>query len=176
MSTKAAFGAVAVAALAAGAVLWLATRPAPRIDRPAIAPVALYATTFADERGAPQALGRFQGKLLVLNFWATWCGPCREEIPAFNRVHARWSSRGVQFLGVSDEARETVERFVREVPVAYPLWVGDAAGDLGRRLGNRLGVLPFTVLVSPSGEVLDAKVGAYSEREIEEKLARFSGN
>ena len=168
------FAAVAVAAVAAGGGLWWLTRPASRVEAPAVSAAALYAATFTDETGARQALGRYQGKLLILNFWATWCGPCREESPAFTRLQSRWAARGVQFLGLSDEEREKVARFTREVPVNYPLWVGEGATELGRRLGNRLGVLPFKVIVGPAGEILDAKVGAYSEADMERKIAVFA--
>ena len=174
MSARWVFAAVALAAVVAGSALWFLGRPSPRVERPAVSPTALYAASFTDESGTSQALGRYQGKLLVLNFWATWCGPCREEIPAFTRVQRRWAARNVQFLGLSDEDREKVARFTREVPVNYPLWVGNGVGDLGRRLGNRLGVLPFTVIVGPAGEILDSKVGAYSEREMEQKIAVFA--
>lgn len=174
MSVRWVFAAVALAAAVAGSALWLFGGPGPRIERAAVSPTALYAATFTDESGAAQALGRYQGKLLVLNFWATWCGPCREEIPAFTRVQQRWAARNVQFVGLSEEDREKVVRFRRDVAVNYPLWVGNGVGDLGRRLGNRLGALPFTVIIGPAGEVLDAKVGAYSEREIEQKIAAWA--
>jgi thiol-disulfide isomerase/thioredoxin len=171
VSAKWVFALVGAAALAAGAAFWFLGRPpAP----PQVGPTALFAAAFQDPSGASQSIGKFQGKLLVVNFWATWCAPCREEIPAFNRVQARWSARNVQFLGLSAEEPEKVARFVREVPVSYPLWTGEAANDLARRLGNRLGVLPFTVIVGPAGEILDAKVGAYSEKEIEAKLQVFA--
>jgi thiol-disulfide isomerase/thioredoxin len=174
LSARWVFAAVALAAAVAGSALWFLGRPSPRVERAAVSPTALYAANFTDEAGASQALGRYQGKLLVLNFWATWCGPCREEIPAFARVQQRWASRNVQFLGLSDEDREKVARFTQEVRVNYPLWVGNGVADLGRRLGNRLGVLPFTVIVGPTGEILDTKVGAYSEREIDQKIAVFA--
>lgn len=179
MSPGRLFAAVGLAAVAAGAALWLATRPA-RIEAPGapaahVSPAALYAAGFRDLRGEPQSLGQFQGRILVLNFWATWCAPCREEMPAFDRVHRRWQSRGVAFVGVSAEPPEKVERFRRDVPVGYALWVGgDEVGELSRRLGNRLGVLPHTVIFGPAGEVLDMKVGPYTEAELEARLAAFS--
>lgn len=176
MSARWVFALVALAAIGAGVALWLLGRGGAKVGPPAVAPTALYAATFNDESGTPQALGRYQGKLLVLNFWATWCGPCREEIPAFTRVQSRWNARGVQFVGLSAEEPEKVARFAREVAVNYPLWTGEGVSELGRRLGNRLGVLPFTVIVSPAGEILDAKVGAYSERDVEAKLQAFARN
>ena len=174
MNARWLFASVAVAAAGAGTAFWLATRPAPRLEPAAVSAAALYAASFEDEQGMRQSLGRYQGRLLVLNFWATWCGPCRHEIPAFTRVQQRWAAKGVQFVGLSAETRDQVARFAREVPVNYPLWTGEAASDLGRRLGNRLGVLPFTVLVSPTGEILDRKVGAYSEAEVEQKVAAMA--
>ncbi len=170
---------VGVAALAAGTALWLATRPAttvtlPPVAAPSIGPAALYATPFSDTEGHPQSLGQFQGKVVVLNFWATWCAPCREEMPAFTRLQSRWGGRGVQFVGVSSEEAAKVARFGRELGVNYPLWVGDAAPELSRRLGNSTGVLPHSVIFDGSGRVLEQKVGPYRDWELEAKLGQFA--
>ena len=169
------FAAVGIAALAAGAVLWLLGRPAGRAPAttgaPAIAASALYAATFMDASGTPRSLGQHEGKVLVVNFWATWCEPCRAEMPAFNRLHERWSGRGVQFLGLSDEAPDKAAGFGRTLGIAYPLWTGgDQVADLSRRLGNRGGGLPHTVVVSPRGAVLAQKVGPYTEAELDKVL------
>jgi len=170
---------VGTAALLAGAGLWWATRPAapvpttPPIAAPSIGAAALYATSFTDLDGRPQALGQFQGKLVVLNFWATWCAPCREEMPAFTRLQARWKSRGVQIVGVSDEEAGKVARFGHELGINYPLWVGASASELSRRLGNASGVLPHSAILDGSGRVLEQKVGPYNEAELEAKLPAF---
>ncbi len=178
MSPRKVYVAVGLAAIAAGAALWLGGRPAQPSTVPAqVSPSALYAATFADTRGGSGSLGRFQGKVLVVNFWATWCAPCREEMPAFTRLQTRWAGRGVQFVGLSSEEPGKVERFARDLAINYPLWVGgDEIGDFSRRLGNRLGVLPFTVLVDRQGRVLESKVGPYSESVLDEKLASISSN
>lgn len=173
---------VGAAALAAGAGLWLATRAPlpvsqavpPPIAAPTIGAAALYATPFTDTEGRPQALGQFQGKVVVLNFWATWCAPCREEMPAFTRIQARWGSRGVQIVGVSDEDAGKVARFGRELAINYPLWVAASAGELSRRLGNASGVLPHSAILDGTGRVLEQKVGPYKEAELEAKLAAFA--
>ena len=97
------FAAVGAAALLAGGLLWHFGRPG-RVPRAmpapvvAIAPAAIYAATFTDAAGSPRALGQFQGKVVVVNFWATWCEPCRAEMPAFQKLHERWAGRGVQFV------------------------------------------------------------------------------
>ena len=96
------FAAVGVAALLAGTALWLATAPAaPRLTAPDISSSALFAAGFHDLQGASRSLGEFQGKVVVLNFWATWCPPCRDEMPAFSRLQAAWAPRRVQFVGLS---------------------------------------------------------------------------
>jgi thiol-disulfide isomerase/thioredoxin len=164
---------VGALAAAAGTAMWLGARSTAPATTPAdIAPSALFAATFADTRGTPAPLGRYQGKVLVVNFWATWCAPCREEMPAFNRLQARWAGQGVQFLGLSNEEPQRVERFGRDLAINYPLWVGgDDVATFARRLGNRLGVLPFTVLVDRQGNIVDMKVGPYSESMLDQRLA-----
>jgi thiol-disulfide isomerase/thioredoxin len=178
MSARWTFAAIGTVAALAGGGLWWSTRPAlPGAQGPVeIASGAILAASFADSAGKPQSLAQFQGKVVVVNFWATWCAPCREEMPGFSRLQARWARRGVQFVGLANEDREKVDRFGRELNVAYPLWTGgQEVAELSRRLGNRLGVLPHTAILGTHGEVLDTKVGPYTETELERKLAAFAG-
>ena len=185
MTATRTFAAIGLAAVLSGGALWWLSRggPSPQrlapppVDAPDIAPAAIYAATFTDPDGGRRSLGQFQGKILVVNFWATWCAPCREEIPAFSRLQARWAARGVQFVGISDEDRDPVSRYSREVAVAYPLWLGNGDGlELARRLGNRSGGLPFTVILRGDGTVGHRYVGAYSEARIDAELRRIAGN
>ncbi len=121
--------------------------------------------------GSPQSLGRYQGRIVVLNFWATWCAPCREEMPAFQRLQARFGGRGVQFVGLANDDPAKVTRFASDLGIAYPLWLGGAEVDeLARRLGEKQGVLPFTVIIDRTGNVVAQKVGAYSEAELAARL------
>ena len=178
MRTRWLFAAIAVLALAAGTALWLVQRPA-GVAPPsaAISPAALYAATFVDAAGQRQALGQFAGKVMVVNFWATWCAPCREEMPAFVRLQERWAGRGVQFVGLSAEEPDKAARFGRELGVNYPLWTGgEEVAELSRRLGNTRGVLPHSALIGRDGRLLEMKVGPYTEPELDELLSRFSGN
>lgn len=163
----------AAAAVAAGVLAWLLARSTDGEVDADIAPSAIFAATFADPDGNRQSLGQFAGKVVVLNFWATWCAPCREEMPAFVRAERRWAGQGVQFVGLANEDPRRVARFGKDIGVDYPLWVGgEEIGEFSRRLGNRLGALPYTVILDPSGTPKRAKVGAYSEQELDAALEK----
>ena len=177
MTARALFALVGTLAVLAGGTLWVAMRPpAERRGTVEISPAALLAASFSDAAGKSQSLGQFQGKVVVLNFWATWCAPCREEMPGFMRLQARWGSRGVQFVGLANEEPDKVTRFGRELGINYPLWTGGQdVSELSRRLGNRLGVLPHTAILGDRGQVLEARVGPYSEAQMEERLLTLAG-
>jgi thiol-disulfide isomerase/thioredoxin len=133
------------------------------------------AAGFRDLQGGPRSLGEFQGKVVVLNFWATWCAPCREEMPAFERLQAKWKARGVQFVGVSAEEGPKVLEFAKRLGVTYPLWVGgDEVPELSRRLGNRQGVLPHTVVFDRQQAPIAERVGAYPEDSLDSLLAKLA--
>jgi thiol-disulfide isomerase/thioredoxin len=175
MSLRWVFSGVALLAILAGAAMFLGSRaPAlhPAVD---VAPSAVYAASFRDEQGANRSLAQFHNKLLVVNFWATWCAPCREEMPAFTRLQSRWAGRNVQFVGLAQDDPAKVERFGKELAINYPLWTGgDEVAELSKRLGNRLGVLPYTVILDPRGGVLEQRVGPYTETALEERLKAFT--
>ena len=169
------FTVVGLASLAAGTALYLATRAPAQVSTPEIAPSALYAASFRDAQGQPVSLGRFEGRPLVLNFWATWCAPCREEMPAFSRVSARRAGQ-VSFLGLAQDDPAKVRAFAQQLGIGYALWTGgDEVMELSRRLGNRMGVLPFTVILDGRGSVVAQKVGAYTEAELEQRIGEISG-
>ena len=172
------YGGIAVLALGAGTVFWTLDRGegGPKPTPPTIGPAAVYAATFTDEAGRPQPLGQFQGRVVLVNFWATWCAPCREEMPALAAAARRWADKGVTVVGLSSEPRETVEAFRREHPSSYPLWTGEAVDDLARRLGDTAGVLPYSVLLGRDGKVLEQRVGPYTPEMLDKLLGRTSPN
>jgi thiol-disulfide isomerase/thioredoxin len=140
-----------------------------------ISPGALYSTEFSDLEGARRSLAPYAGKLLVVNFWATWCAPCREEMPGFSRLQARWGASGVQFVGLTPDEPAVISAFSREISVNYPLWSGSSSAmELSKRLGNRLSVLPHTVLVGRDGRILESRIGKYSETDLENRLSEMS--
>jgi len=173
--TVATFAVVAIAAAAAGLYFgtWRTQSKLPFVR--ASDAKSLPELTFEDANGKPHTLADFRGKFVLLNIWATWCAPCREEMPAFAQLQRRWAARGVQFVGVSSEEAAKVARFGRELGINYPLWVGEAAPELSRRLGNTGGVLPHSVVLDGSGKVLEQRVGPYRDWELDAILGKYAG-
>jgi thiol-disulfide isomerase/thioredoxin len=136
-----------------------------------ISPAALYATQLSDLQGKPQPLGQWQGKLLVLNFWATWCAPCREEIPRLIEAQRKHAARGVQIVGIAVDSAEKAAAYSREMGIDYPLLVDESGGlALATRLGNRPSVLPFTALIDRQGRVSATVAGGVDQRRLEQML------
>jgi thiol-disulfide isomerase/thioredoxin len=169
-----------VAILAAGAyVAWqhylVSTSPAQSVP-PGIAPAALFAADFPDLDGTRRALGEWQGKVLVLNFWATWCEPCREEIPTFVGLQRAYGDRGLAFVGLAIDDKEKVAAYVREVGINYPVLLADSAGmELSRRLGDHAGALPFTAVVDKSGKLAAIYLGITPRQTLEPLLQSLLG-
>lgn len=129
--------------------------------------------SFPDLDGFPREVAEWDGRVLVVNFWASWCRPCRREIPAFTRLQARYGERGVQFIGIALDGRPAVQEFLADLEVAinYPILIGeDDAIDTARAYGNGLGVLPYTVLVDREGKIRHLQYGEMSEDQLEEQL------
>lgn len=106
----------------------------------------------SDVDGQQRQISEWQGKTLVLNFWATWCAPCREEIPAFVELQDQYRSDGLQFVGIALQEAEEVRGFLQEFNVNYPSLVGSAdVIKIAKQLGNDIGALPYTVVIDRSG-------------------------
>ena len=149
-------------ALAAGA-LAAYRQQAPEQPASGAAAAMLFAQTLPDAEGTPRNLSAYRGQVLIVNFWATWCAPCVEEIPAFSRLQSEYGG-SVKFLGIGIDTPSNIASFQKSVRPSYPLFVAGAAGtELAREFGNRLGGLPFTVVLGPDGDVKAAKLGRVSE-------------
>lgn len=108
------------------------------------------------------------GRPVLINVWASWCGPCIEEMPELQRFHAKQDANGVQVVGIALDDAEAVRDFLQRVPVDYPILVDDAGpADAGVRLGNPKGVLPYSVLVSADGVLLKQRIGPFAHGEID---------
>jgi len=108
------------------------------------------------------------GRPLLVNFWASWCGPCIQEMPELDRFAASQGADGVQVVGIALDDVEAVRAFLQHTPVRYPILL-DAPGprDSGVQLGNPKGVLPFTALVDAQGRLIKQKIGPFEHGEID---------
>lgn len=146
-------GAAGVIALAAGLglALW---------DRTPADASALLALSLPDTHGTSQSLGQWRGKVLVVNYWATWCGPCREEMPEFVRAQRELGPKGLQIVGIAVDQPDKVAQFAKELDLNYPALISTyEAVDIGKPLGNRLAALPFTVVLDREGRVAHTQLG-----------------
>ncbi len=163
---------LALAALAGGA--WLAqTRYAPHA--PAVSAVdALWQLGFPDLQGHRQALSQWRGQVVVLNFWASWCAPCREEMPDFDALRAQYRPKGVEFVGIAIDNAANVDKFLRLQPVNYPILIGEgAAHSLARRLGNSSGALPYTIVLDREGKLVLSHLGRLPRATLETALRKI---
>lgn len=164
-----------VALLAGGAGVLYARKEAPvAAASPAqsAALAKLLALELPDTKGVKQPLAQWKGKVLVVNFWATWCPPCVDELPLINAFYRAHAPAGWQVLGLAVDQAAPVSRFLQRLPLDFPVVLAGLSGtELGRSLGNVSGGLPFTVVFGAEGAVLHRKLGKLSESD----LAQWAG-
>lgn len=167
-----AIGVVALAALGLGAYFGFE-----RYEKPARAVVAkqsdggVFSATFPDLNDKPQAFSQWRGRVLVLNFWATWCPPCRTEIPEFVKVQEKFAARGLTIVGLAIDKKDKVEAFADDMAINYPVLIGDtAAMDLAKSAGNRLGGLPYTVILDRAGKIVATEIGGLTGAQLEKHI------
>jgi thiol-disulfide isomerase/thioredoxin len=160
-------GAGAVAAVAgAGLAIWKWGSHDTKQPDPS-----LWAMSFDTPGGAPMAMQSFRGKPLLLNFWATWCPPCVEEMPLLDAFFRQNSARQWQVVGLAIDQPSKVRAFLQKTPVTYPIGLAGLGGtELAKALGNESGGLPFTLVVSAAGEVAERRMGRLAPAD----LARFA--
>lgn len=127
-----------------------------------------------DVDGLPRQASEWNGKVLVVNFWADNCRPCRREIPAFIRMQADLVKQGVQFVGIAINERDAVRAFAAETGVEfnYPVLTGvDDAIEVARHFGNEVGILPYTVVIDRSGTISQAQFGEIKETDLRGMLS-----
>ena len=114
----------------------------------------------ADRAGKATSIASFGGKSLIINFWATWCAPCRSEIPLLETLHSEWAGREVSVVGIAVDYRDKVLEFADRFKIAYPLLIGEQdALDAAAALGVESPVFPFTVFTDRRGEVVALYIG-----------------
>ncbi len=169
--------AVAVLALSAGyathELLGETTGPAPVSEAADVN--ALFAAQLPDLKGVSTSLNRWRGSILVVNFWATWCAPCKEEMPAFMAMQREFADRGVQFVGIAADQPDKVKQFAAEMDVNYPLLIGGMdVLDLSAKVGNRISALPFTVVLDRQGHIAHRQLGILKPDKLRSVFQRLS--
>ncbi|QHE87787.1 TlpA family protein disulfide reductase [Hydrogenophaga sp. BPS33] len=131
------------------------------------AEVAFWATAFEGPNGGAVRLADFRDRPLLVNFWATWCPPCVEELPMLNAFHEAHKARGWQVLGLAVDQPSAVRSFMQKLPLNFPVGMAGFAGtDLSRSLGNPSGALPFSVVFGGDGTLLHRKIGKVSQEDL----------
>lgn len=128
---------------------------------------AILGHRFQQLDGRQQTLEHLRGGVLVVNFWATWCTPCREEIPLFVRLQQEYAAKNLHFVGISIDQADKVSGFAKEFGINYPLVIAGMEGvELSRRAGNKAGVLPYTVLLDRKGRLAVTLLGGVDEARL----------
>lgn len=140
------------------------------------APVPLPAMELPDLQDHPHRLDDWHGRVVLVNFWASWCEPCREEIPAFNRLQQRYGAQGLQIVGIALDDDAAVRAFQATQPMDYPVLLAPEQGAaLMDELGNSYGALPYTAIFGRDGLLVYSHPGGITEAEAEEQLKRLLG-
>ena len=167
--------ALVVAAVAAGAG-FLGYRRMAGDESSAIAALELGRLRLPDRYGKDQDFEQWRTRILIVNFWATWCEPCRDEVPDLLRIQAKHAAKSVQVVGIALDSADKVREFADEYHIGYPLLIGGMQiMDIARRLGNTAGGLPYTVVMDASGKVVVKHLGRISEAQLEAAVRLASG-
>ena len=142
----------------------------PEVTQKAVA--SLFSLTLPDLAGQPQAIAQWRGKVLVVNYWASWCTPCVREMPVFSLLHKHYAGWGVQFIGIGLDDVEKMQAFAKTTPVAYPLLASDFASQSSFL---EIRGLPLTLVIARDGHVEMVHLGPLNEAMLEPVLERLIG-
>ena len=151
---------------------WLqdSAKPAPQAEITASPQVkSLPDLTLADLEGKPRALSEWHGRPLLINFWATWCEPCRREIPLLRKLRAEHAAAGLEVLGIAIDFRDEVIPYVSQAGIEYPILIAEQNSLVPQAFGLGMG-LPTTVFADRSGRIVATKVGELSATEAKKLL------
>jgi thiol-disulfide isomerase/thioredoxin len=134
----------------------------------------LYGQSLNDLNGKPQSLAQWKGKPLLVNFWASWCAPCVQEMPELSALAIQDGGKHVNIIGIGIDSPSNLVEFVKKTKVSYPLYVGGMGGtDLSRALGSANGGLPFTVLIGADGQVRKTYTGRLKFDQLRADIAKL---
>ncbi|MES2024750.1 MAG: TlpA disulfide reductase family protein [Pseudomonadota bacterium] len=152
------YGAIALFFAAVG--IYFGTKHHTPADPESPAVANFFAQQLEDSNSKMQPLSQWQGKTLIINFWATWCAPCVEEMPELTELQTELLPKNIQILGVGIDSANNIREFATKYKITYPLYIAGINGsELSRQFGNQAGGLPFTVIIGPKGDVKKTYLG-----------------
>jgi len=132
---------------------------------------AFFANSWQSADGKPVNANEWQGKVLVVNFWASWCPPCVEEMPTLDLLQQEFLQQNVLFVGIGIDSPSNIRKFLKSTPVSYPIVIGGLEGsNLSKQMGNTQGALPYTVIISAKGKAIYTKLGKINEEELRKAI------
>ena len=132
---------------------------------------AFFANPWQTPDGKAANSAEWQGKVLVVNFWASWCPPCVEEMPTLDLLQQEYLQQNVLFVGIGIDSPSNIREFLKSTPVSYPILIGGLEGsNLSKQMGNTQGALPYTVIIDPKGKSTYTKLGKISEDELRKAI------
>jgi len=136
----------------------------------------LLAARYPDTDGRVRRLLDWRGSVLLCNFWATWCAPCREEVPMLVAAKQQWGASGFEVVGIGIDSADKIREFSKTYQVNYPVLIADGSAlELLRRLGNRSGGLPYSVVVDRTGSIVRRHLGAMTAPDLRGVLEGLFG-
>ncbi len=124
-----------------------------------------------DLNGQLRNIKEWDGKVILLNFWATWCPPCLKEIPDFIELQKDYGEQDFQIIGIAVDEEQAVREYATEIGMNYPTMVVESEGvELAKRYGNGIGALPYTVIINRNGEISNTIMGELSKKRTKELL------
>lgn len=174
---------VAVIALAAGlAVAQFLHKPdgepetAPAAEVIGAMPQQMVEFSLPDTDGKQRSISEWKGKTILLNFWATWCPPCREEVPLLVEAHEKYKKSGFVVVSVAIDKKQDIQNFIDSYFINYPVLVNEIDNThLMAKYGNRIATLPYSVMIAPDGRIIANKKGAYKRDELYAILVKMFG-
>lgn len=132
---------------------------------------AFFANPWQTPDGKSAKTEDWRGKVLVVNFWASWCPPCVEEMPALDKIAQEYAARNVLIVGIGIDSPSNIRQFLEKTPVSYPIMIGGLDGSaLAKQMGNTQGALPYTVIINAKGKSVFTKLGKISEEELKKAI------
>lgn len=132
---------------------------------------AFFANSWQMPDGKTVDTEQWRGKVLVVNFWASWCPPCVEEMPTLDALQEEFKNQNVLFVGIGIDSPSNIRQFLEMTPVSYPIVIGGLEGsNLSKQMGNSQGALPYTIIINAQGKSTSSKLGKISEEDLRKAI------